>query len=294
MNLYKTKNILGKDIYIIEAHHFALFPWAHVRRGLDSAPTLITLDHHTDTHKAFCSYRARTAKYNFDAAEAMLPSLVASIDWSTEERLQHTVNLLRHDEHIHAAFLSNIISVAFSINLSDQLPSIEEDAYQNWNSRRFEFLLEGKGYLEPAALPLPPYTYTSREDGMFTISTICAIGCKKMPHDDECEIVRHNQVLESSYLNHELVTANAMAKSIEMASAEEKPYILDIDLDYFHSERSINPVDTETFYRLIRNAIAITVARESECVHELRHVGSNITADSLLRRLSEHIEAALE
>jgi hypothetical protein len=84
-----------------------------------------------------------------------------------------------------------------------------------------------------------------------------------------------------------------MAKAIGLSNVDAKPYILDIDLDYFHSEKSINPTDTTAFYRLIRNSVAVTIATEPECVEYLRLDGSAVTAPMLLDRLKEHIKAAM-
>lgn len=290
---YKTVIIGGKDVHIVDAHHFVLFPWAEIRRRLGSAPALISLDHHTDTMEAFRGHRCGESNGDFDAAEAMLPDLVAAINWESDETLNNTVERLRHDEHIHAALLSDVISIAFSINLSSQTPSNEEETYWSEVSQRFEREMRGEDLGPVLDRPNPPYTYIRPENGMFEICSICAIGCEKTPHDDACEVERDNQALESIYLDHELVTANAMANTIGMDSVEAAPYILDIDLDYFHSERAINPDDPEVFYRLVRNSIAITVAREPECVEELRHDDSDITADSLLARLIKHIETAM-
>lgn len=292
-NLYKTIVIGGKDVHIVEAHHFALFPWAAIRRGRDSAPTLISLDHHTDTMEAFRGHRCAESNGDFDAAEGMLANLVAAINWESDETLIVTVERLCHDEHIHAAILSKIISSAFSINLCNQTYSIEEEKYHDEVTQQFERELQGEYIGSKLERPSPPYRYICPKDRMFEISSICAIGCEKMPHDDDCEVKRANQALESIYLNHELGTANAMANAIEMDSVEATPYILDIDLDYFHSEKAISPDDPEVFYRLIRNAIAITIALEPECVEELRHDDSDVTADSLLARLTEHIKSAM-
>ncbi|UOB57000.1 UPF0489 family protein [Burkholderia pyrrocinia] len=292
--LYEKLAIGGKDVYIVEAHHFVLMPWAHIRRGLETAPTLITLDHHTDTVDAFRGHRYRATKGDSDRSNAMLPELIASIDWKDDKSLLKAVSMLRHDEHIHTAFLAGIISCAFAINLSDQLPSVEEDAFSEATSRRFNQLLARMAPEPMPDRPTPPFNYARRDDGMFTISADCAIGCDNVPHDDECVVVRAGQVLESLYLDHELATANRMATCMGLASVEAEPYILDIDLDYFHSEKAITPADASTFHRLVRNAIAVTVALEPECVEELRCDDSKVTAPWLLERLKEHIDAAMK
>ncbi len=290
--LYDTMHIGGKDVYIVDAHHFALFPWAKVRRSLGLAPTLITLDHHTDTMEAFRGHCCFATNGDFDLAETMVSDLTGAIDWQSDDTLESTVALLRHDEHIHAAYLSGVISVAFAINLNDQTPSIEEERFHESISERWNQQRAGHTFEPEPVRPNPPYTYSRPNDGMFNISTICSIDCAKLTHDDDCAIARDHQVLESLYLDHEIATANNMAKCVGMASVEAAPYILDIDLDYFHSEESINPQNPDTFYRLIRNAVAITVAREPDCVEELRHEDSKITAESLLEQLVKHIGMA--
>jgi hypothetical protein len=290
---YDKLEICGKDVYIVSAHHFVLLPWSEIRRTVKSAPTLITLDHHTDTMVAFRGHRSIATDGNWDEAKKMLPALVDKIDWSDDRSILEAVSLLRHDEHIHAAVLSGIISLAFAINLSDRVPSIEEERYAEEISRRFALSLEGIDPGPDPEPPTPPYTYAPRSDGMFTISADCAIGCEKMPHDDECAVVRADQVLESFYLDHELATANRMANAAGLNSVEAAPYILDIDLDYFYSEKAIEPNNPVTFYRLIRNAVAITIALEPGCVRDLRCEGSTVTASSLLEGLKAHIEKAL-
>jgi hypothetical protein len=252
---YEKITIGGKDVYIVTAHHFVLGSWAEIRRTQATAPALITLDHHTDTMPAFDGYRHRATKGDHDAMDAMLPGLLAGINWNDEDSLVRAVHKLQYDEHIRAAIPSDIISRAFVINLSGE-------------------------------------TWTEH-DGIYEAGAICAIDCTKRPHDDACVITHAAQVLESVYLDHELAQANAMAQEDGLPMAETAPYILDIDLDYFHSEKAINPDDPSTFYRLVRNAVAVTVALEPECVEELRCKGSAVTSTSLLDRLKEHIDAAM-
>ena len=44
-------------------------------------------------------------------------------------------------------------------------------------------------------------------------------------------------------------------------------------LDYFHSERSIEPVESNTFYQLICNALAVPIATEPWYVDRLKTAG---------------------
>lgn len=66
-----------------------------------------------------------------------------------------------------------------------------------------------------------------------------------------------------------------------------------IDLDAFHSREAIEPDDPATFYRLIRNAVAITIATGAECVDELKFDDEPINADMLLDQILKHIETAV-
>jgi hypothetical protein len=105
--------------------------------------------------------------------------------------------------------------------------------------------------------------------------------------------VHSGQVLESVYLNHELGELNATAAKDGVPAAEAEPYVLDIDLDYFHSEKAIEPDDPATFYRLVRNAVAVTIATEPDYVEDCRNEGSKVTGESLLARMKQHIEAVM-
>lgn len=186
--------------------------------------------------------------------DAMLPDLITAIHLDDERSVVDAVLKLSNDEHIRTALLAGIISRAFVINLCGE-------------------------------------TWTEH-DGIYETGALCAIDCEKLPHDDACRATHAAQVLESVYLDHELTNLNGMVEADGLVPAEAEPYILDIDLDYFHSERAIEPEDPATFYRLVRNAVAVTIATEPDYVAELRCNGSAVTGASLLERMKQHIEAA--
>lgn len=135
-------------------------------------------------------------------------------------------------------------------------------------------------------------TYEDPENHIFVISHDCAIGCNRMPHNDDCVVEHGNMIIESIYLNDQLARGAEMSWCVGIDHLESHPYILDIDLDAFHNRQAIDPADRTTLYRLIRNAAAITVATEAEWVIELKFDGEEIDADFLLVRLVEHIKAA--
>lgn len=285
--LFKHRDIGGKDVYVVDDHHYALAPWALIRRQLGRAPNLITLDHHTDVHEAFLGHAHLETYGSGNDAWALAMDLVKRIAWHNDQNLLWAIRHLRHDEHIDAATISGILNYAFCMQLSDRggNPSIEQQAYDADQQARWP---------QPPTLPLPcrPMTYADPENHIFVISHDCAIGCNRMHHNDDCVVEHGNMIIESTYLNDQLARGAEMSLSVGINYLGSQPYVLDIDLDIFHSQQAIEPADPTTFYRLIRNAVAITIAIEAECVEELKFEGEAIDAPFLLAKLIDHIEEA--
>lgn len=107
--------------------------------------------------------------------------------------------------------------------------------------------------------PCRPFTYLQAADNVYVISHDCYIGCDAGIHDESCEVMRAGQIIDSKYLDDQLQRGAEISRCIGLADLEAAPYILDIDLDVFHTRRSINPENPSTFYRMIKNAVAITV-----------------------------------
>lgn len=251
-------NIGGKDLYVVDSHQSVLESWAEVRRGLSVAPTLLTLDHHTDTRPPFLRYRHRSTGSSLsDAAKAemadMLPGLISELRYDDEKSVQKAIFMLANDEHITTAIEAGIVSRAFVINH-----------------------MSSKG----------------GHPKIYATSAACAVECEKLDHSD-CQAMHSAQMLESVYLDRALADLNVKAQNDGVPAVETKPYILDIDLDYFHAEKSIEPANTATFYRLVENAIAITIAKEPTYVLSCRDEGSTVSAATLLERMKQHIGAAM-
>jgi hypothetical protein len=70
---------------------------------------------------------------------------------------------------------------------------------------------------------------------------------------------------------------------------EASGYIFDIDLDYFRTERSAQPITRACFDRLLRHATLITIAREPGCVGLLRLPGEYIIASDLEKIMLAHL-----
>lgn len=126
-SLFEHLDFGGKDVYVVDDHHYALAPWALMRRRLGRAPNLITLDHHTDVHEAFLGHAHLETYESGGDAWALARDLVKRIDWQNDQSLLWAIEHLHHDEHIDAATLSGVLNYAFCIQLSDHggNPSIE-------------------------------------------------------------------------------------------------------------------------------------------------------------------------
>lgn len=264
LNAFFQRHVIrGKDIYVVDDHHKALAAWAIVRRSLQSAPNLITIDHHTDTHEAFLSY-SHWESYEERAPdqETFRLGLVAQIDWRHDESIIDAIKHLKHDEHIDAATSSGTIANAFCIQLSDS-------------------------YGMPA-------TYAPVANRIYALSFECFIGCKAKPHNDDCLIQHSNEIIETRYLDDQLARGTEVSRCIGLPHIETAPYILDIDLDVFHTRKAISPQNPTTFHRLIKNAVAITIATEAECVKDEWLDGEDqMSAAELLNALLTHIKQAL-
>lgn len=287
---FEHRVIKGKDIYVVDAHHHALAAWALVRRASTQPPNLITIDHHTDIHEAFLGYAwMEHYERRADDEVALREQLTSRIDWKDDASLQDAIAKLRHDEHICAATQSGVLGQAYCIQLSDGggFQSIEESAFAEDRQARWP---------NPPTLPKPtrPMTYAATAERMYVIPAPCYIGCATRPHNDDC-VTRHAlEIVEARYLEDQLVRGSEISRCFGLPNLEASPYILDIDLDAFHSRKAITPDDPSTLHRLIRNSVAITIATEPECVKELWHdKDDRMDSDELLAALLHHIDAAL-
>lgn len=282
--------IKGKSIYVVDDHHKALAAWALVRRSMAHAPNLITLDHHTDTHEAFLghshweAYEGRT-----NDQESCRLGLVALIDWRDNQSVINAIANLKHDEHIDAATSSGTLDNAFCIQLSDSgaTQSVEQVAFE---------MSMAESWQKPPSLAAPrrPMTYLPAESRVYAIPFDCFIGCKAKSHDAACYVKLSNEFIESKYLDDQLARGAEISTCIGIADPEAVPYILDIDLDAFHTRQAISPQDPSTFYRLVKNAVAVTIATEAECVEiEWLDADDQMSATDLLNELLVHLDNAI-
>lgn len=67
-------------------------------------------------------------------------------------------------------------------------------------------------------------------------------------------------------------------------------YILDIDCDYFKTEKSLAPAKSEIFFELLRNARMITVSLEHDWVRLLTFERGTFSSEYIVKRLTEMYE----
>ena len=103
-----------------------------------------------------------------------------------------------------------------------------------------------------------------------------------------------DQVLETAVLHACLSRLRELAPAA--LGADLLPlgdFVLDLDLDYFHTAASLRPVDPSLFYSLIQSCRAVTVARETSYVESGWHPHGTYPGDDvLLSALKEHIRKA--
>jgi hypothetical protein len=242
------KEINGKKVFIVDAHHEALAAWAEGRRSIKFAPHLISFDSHTDSHRAFLKHLG----LHWDSPELVEQgeALVRKTKFDDAASISRAIEHLAHDEHIDCARRVGIISRVFiflgAIGDGVRLP----------NTKVFD------------------------DD--------CLPNCSKLAHDDECQRLLADHLLEPLILRPRI---NSVSTELGMP-IEDAAYILDIDLDVFLTRRAATPHDPSLFRQLLHHAKAITIAREPDCVEVLRLAGEDITPGELEALVNEHIEHA--
>ena len=279
-----------KDVYVVIEHNDAIKAWAAIRAGLDRAPVLISLDYHTDCHHAFVRWVYQDRKFGLmtppEDLNLALEEECKKIDRCDPHSVEEAAYKLRNDEHIDAAIKAGIIDHGYIINHQDSTGT-RSDEELAWDKKMKNIL-----FILRNPKPAGQKTYSMPPNRMFIIPGTCSIGCSRNPHDEVCERVRYDQAIETEYLKEKFEVLSAMAEGADINCIFEEPYILDIDLDYFRTAKSIQPENASLFHQLIRGAVAITVALEPNYVNALRLEGEVIDSDLILEQLKIHIRVA--
>lgn len=250
-----AKVIRGKKIYIVENHHEVITSWAEYASNNETAPVLLTFDHHIDTRSAFYRHSRKVGGLEW---RPVRDQLIANVDINKSTTIEASLEKLCNDEHIDFALQTGIISDAVIFSLLGV--GICRDYA---NSKIY--------YLDPG--------YTSK--------------CNKSSYDYKGQIDVYDKVIEGEELLFKLNQMNKFIPDFFVSNKINKKFILDIDLDCFHTKKAINAVDMSVFNYLINNAEIITIATEGYYV-ELEKKDNDINENYLLKKLLAHIENALE
>lgn len=291
MNQFVEERIVsGIDVYIFENHAYALYAWASIAKKLGTRPLVLTLDHHTDTKPAFFSHCFYQHPNCEDSKRALAEFLCGEVSKTDPDNLQPYIERLRHDEHIDASTTSGLIDLAYVISLMGQDGSLSNEQIEFKNRDHGEISLESLN--NPKLPPSPPFTYCIPSNRIFVSPSRYIFLMDEFADGDEALRRSYDMALESNLLRHRLDQLKGMADSSGARWIDNHPYVLDVDLDYFHTAKSVAPDDPSLFYELIRGASAITIAKETKCVEDLREDGETITSDSLLNIVLGHIASA--
>ena len=87
-------------------------------------------------------------------------------------------------------------------------------------------------------------------------------------------------------LDH-MLSDEALLPVLSGFQEEGTPFILDLDCDFFLTEKMVDSVKSPFFSCLVRSALMITLSREDDWVRLLRLPGEVLTADSIVHTLRE-------
>jgi len=264
LNRIEKLTVNNLDLYIADSHNQVLEAW---EPGISR--NVFSLDYHTDTRPAFqnYSYWRADSEVNaglFDDHGSRMEELT---DQKIRDYLEQTITLeqvndnLKHDEHIDFAVRTNLIDRAFILSKSGNESSSNPNVH---------LVRGGDEYNDQRIIEYSP---------------LCIPGCLKEVHDEECLQLRADSALENSFLNR------AVGRAEQLNNTFFDKYILDIDCDYFNTERSLYPEECSTFRDLIRYSDLITIALEPECVEICRQEGNRLSSEIILERLISIIES---
>lgn len=253
-----------KSVYIVESHNQVLEAW-------ESCPhqNVFSLDFHTDTREAFHNYsywradsEVKSGKYqNLEERKKELTDQKISQYLEKKISIKGVNDNLKHDEHMDFAVRTEMIETAFILSTNRNVTSSNPNVHIVCGSDKY------------------------RGQRIIEYSPSCIPACPKETHDQECRILRADSCLEDSFLEDALTRAESFKDSFF------NNYILDLDCDYFNTEKSLYPEKMEIFRRLILNASLITIALEPACVKICRHEDCSLISDDILARLISIFES---
>ena len=215
---------------VVEHHHEVLPHWAACRRAQPTAPRLLTLDHHTDTSRPFRRHLRRQAR-------------------AQGRRLSDA--------------MERQLSRELVARLDPMDPRTIEAAMETLGNDEHVVAAIGAGIIR-SAFVIAHNAADTGQDTYLEHKIICRgvderrRGGRAWPNPDN--------VLETEFLAGRLQDFDAIVKALDEPLLRDAPFILDVDLDYFNTLRSVRPEAAGLIRALAQEAVLVTVATEPEFV----------------------------
>lgn len=231
----QKKVIENHEVYIFEEHHYALFPWAEIKNITSKQKwILFSLDYHTDILEPFLHY--------CECNEKERQELIDRIVLSDKRSIKDAVQKLKHDEHIKTALKTGIFEKAFIIshvNSFDFPMSIQEkNRLEKWQNNDSNYILQ----CVEGNYGITPITERTYEQSDIYMPPFLPEGVTEYRGQYD------NDVLEDGFLSDKMFTLSRMCPEIISKEGNINcNYVLDIDLDYFRTMKSVNPLSKKYF-----------------------------------------------
>ncbi len=246
---YQPEGHLRNKLVVVDDHHKVLSAWAEHRSGLSVAPRLLTLDHHTDTSAPFRNHLKSFHGANEGEFLNLQKRLISEIQFENPLTIATAISRLSHDEHVTTAIAAKIVS---------------------------------------SALVIAHNAYDTDVETYHDHHIICR-GVDRKPGSNKIIPTDCDAVLETFFLKEMIDSFDDLLKSVGELEIIQAPYILDIDLDYFNTRKSVQPSDATKIAELARGAGLVTIATEPDFVKSCS-VESDLDSDWLLDKLIAVLE----
>lgn len=215
--------------------------------------------------------------------------------WSKFKKYKPYLISFDHHTDLHCAFQGKIngIGSKYKPETQDEFLKIQQELLLQLEENNFSNISELKNdeHIDAAikleffekALIYSFDSYWNRKDRVWTIDFEEDYQNQKIIVNSIC-VKENDNLIETSKLEP---CFNIFDEYIDK-DLWQNNYILDIDLDFFKTKKSIAPQDGSFFKSLIDNALGISIAKESRFVDYVKQ-DEDLSADYLLEKLLKFI-----
>lgn len=247
---------MKKRVYITWSHHHVMKEWFRYREyGIH----LLSFDYHTDFRKAFIGKFTAPSTYSQELHNSYLRKHIPCND------VDAAIKDLRNDEHIDFALRSAMIDKAFVFSHSkcgdvDRVLTVPPIVMSEEQAQNVEFMRNFAPKVWKGS--------SSHDDGI--------------SHDLYADARVEHAIVSFSEYRHPLLQAHDESQMAKLVANDailhevletfckhgfdQDNYILDFDCDFIRDREAMTHGQFHTLKELIRDAKAITIAREPDCV----------------------------